>query len=290
MSEIYINNNGEVKANNGPTLHAGNRGHLYGDGLFESLRVLNGKPLNVASHIDRMMEGAKVLKIRVPSYYTASFFEEKIQELLDLSQIKQGGRVRISLDRAIGGTYKPESNEANYFIEVYPMEHNAFTLNYKGFEVDLFMDMRKQNDILANFKTKNSLVYVMASISAQEKQLDDLLILNPKGEILEGSSSNLFVVSNGVLYTPGLEEGCLAGVMRMKIINLALSNGIKVYECNIMPQNLLAADEIFLTNAVKGITWIGGYRTKRYFNNMSKKLTDLLNKSVAELQENTEEN
>jgi branched-chain amino acid aminotransferase len=87
------------------------------------------------------------------------------------------------------------------------------------------------------------------------------------------------LVSNGVLYTPGLEEGCLAGIMRMQVINLALNNGIKVYECNILPQNLLAADEIFLTNSIRGINWVSGYRTKRYFNNMSRKIVALLNDS-----------
>ncbi len=117
----------------------------------------------------------------------------------------------------------------------------------------------------------------MASIKAQERQLDDLLISNDVGGILESSSSNLFVVSNGVLYTPGLEEGCLAGTMRMQIINLAIRNNIRVYESNILPQNLLVADEIFLTNAISGITWISGYRTKRYFNNTSKRLIHLLN-------------
>jgi branched-subunit amino acid aminotransferase/4-amino-4-deoxychorismate lyase len=98
-----------------------------------------------------------------------------------------------------------------------------------------------------------------------------------RGQILETSSCNLFIISNGVLYTPGLDEGCLAGTMRMQVINLALANGIKVYECAIMPQNLLAADEVFLTNAIRGINWVGGYRTKRYQNNISRKLVVLLN-------------
>jgi branched-chain amino acid aminotransferase len=82
-----------------------------------------------------------------------------------------------------------------------------------------------------------------------------------------------------VLYTPGLEEGCIAGTMRMQIINLAIENKIKVYECAILPQHLLSADEIFITNAIRGINWIGGYRTKRYFNNMSRKLVVLLNEN-----------
>jgi len=93
----------------------------------------------------------------------------------------------------------------------------------------------------------------MAAINATERKLDDVLITNDKGGILESSSCNVFVVSNGVLYTPGLDEGCLAGTMRMQVINLAIKNNIKVYECNILPQNLLAADEIFFTNALHSV-------------------------------------
>ena len=280
MALLYINNNGEVLKNEGATLSSANRGHLYGDGLFESIRVKNGKPLNLDAHFMRMIEGAIALKMRVPKFYTTDFFREKIQELLEASSIDKGGRVRISIDRASGGNYTPESNETTYFIEVYPVNNNEYKLNSKGWEIDLYSTMRKHKSPISNFKTKNALLYVMCGIEAREKNLDDLLITDPKGGILEGSSSNLFVVSNGVLYTPGLEEGCVGGVMRMSVINTALENGMKVYESAIMPQNLLAADEVFLTNAIKGIIWVGGYRTKRYKNDTSTKLIELLNKTL----------
>ena len=273
----YVNNNGEVLSNESYVIRAGNRAHLYGDGIFESIRIINGKPINLANHINRMMEGAKKLKMRVPSYYDLVFWEDKINELIDKSGIFFGGKCRLSLDRAIGGTYLPESNEVEYFIEVQALDSYGFVLNKKGKEVDIFTEYKKQNDSLANYKTKNGLVYVLAAISAKEKGLDDYLITNTTNGIIEATSSNLFVVSNGVLYTPGLEEGCLAGTMRMQVINLALKSGIKVYECNILPQNLLVADEIFLTNAITGLTWVSGYRTKRYFNNVTRKLVDLLN-------------
>lgn len=275
---LYVNNNGEILSNDGPTIKAGNRGYLYGDGVFESIRILNGKPINMENHVKRMLEGAKMIKMRPPSYFDVDFFTKNITELLEKSGIREGGRCRIHLDRSAGGTYKPESNEVEYYVEVYPIENNHFELNTKGFEVDLFMDIKKPKTSLSNFKTKNGLVYVIASITAKEKGLDDYLIQNNTGGILESTSSNMFVVSNGVLYTPGLEEGCLAGTMRMQIINLAIENGIKVYECNILPQNLLVADEIFLTNAINGIQWVQGYRTKRYFNTVSKKLIELLNR------------
>lgn len=273
----YVNNNGEVLSSENYSIYSGNRAHLYGDGIFESVRIINGRPINMLNHFNRMMEGAKKLKMRVPSYYDLPFFDEKVNELIKKSGITHGGKCRISIDRSMGGTYLPESNEVEYFIEVMPLDHYGFVLNKKGKEIDIFADYRKQNDSLANYKTKNGLIYVLAALAAKEKGLDDYLITNTSNGIIEATSSNLFVVSNGVLYTPGLEEGCLAGTMRMQIINLALKNGIKVYECNILPQNLLVADEIFLTNAISGLSWVSGYRTKRYFNNVARKLVDLLN-------------
>lgn len=277
MKELYVNNNGAILPNKGATIAAGNRSYLYGDGLFESVRIMNGKPINLENHYNRLVQGAKAIKMRFPAFFTVQFFEDKIIELLNVSEIKEGGKCRISLDRALGGTYIPETNEISYFIEVYPYEANYFELNSKGFEIDIYQEQKKQNNFLANFKTKNGLLYVMTAIAAKEKNLDDMLLTNEKGVIIESSNSNLFIVSNGVLYTPGLEDGCLAGTMRMQVINLAIQHGIKVYECSIMPQNLLAADEIFFTNAIRGIVWVGGYRTKRYYNSLGRKLQSFLN-------------
>ncbi len=274
---LYVNNNGTILPSDAPTIHPGNRGHLYGDGVFESIRLMDGRPLNIQNHITRMIEGARVLKMNIPSFYTAGFFEEKILELIDKSSINGGGRCRLSLDRKTGGAYLPESNDCTFYIEVYPYLVSHYELNAKGLEIDIYRDIKLQKNFLSNFKTKTGIPYVMASISANEQGLDDLLLTNDKGNILESGSYNVFIVSNGVLYTPSLDEGCIAGTMRMQIINLALLNNIKIYECNILPQNLLSADEVFLTNAIRGINWVGGYRTKRYQNNMSRRLVVLLN-------------
>ena len=274
---LYVNNNGTILPSDAPTIHPGNRGHLYGDGVFESIRLMDGRPLNIQNHITRMIEGARVLKMNIPSFYTAGFFEEKILELIDKSSINGGGRCRLSLDRKTGGAYLPESNDCTFYIEVYPYLVSHYELNAKGLEIDIYRDIKLQKNFLSNFKTKTGIPYVMASISANEQGLDDLLLTNDKGNILESGSYNVFIVSNGILYTPSLDEGCIAGTMRMQIINLALLNNIKIYECNILPQNLLSADEVFLTNAIRGINWVGGYRTKRYQNNMSRRLVVLLN-------------
>ncbi len=275
--ELFVNNNGKVLSQTSMVIEAGNRGYTYGDGLFESMRIMNGKVLNLENHYHRLVEGSKVLKMRLPAFFSSEFFKKQIDELISLSKISEGGRVRLSIDRLGGGTFLPDSNEVSYFIEVYPIEQNIFGLNAKGLEIDLYQDMKKSKNILSNYKTKNSLIYVLAAISGKEKGLDDMLILNDNNQILESSHSNIFMVSNGVLYTPSLSDGCLAGTMRMQVINLAIKNGLKVYESSIVPSNLLVADEVFLTNAVRGLTWVGGYRTKRYFNTIARKVVTFLN-------------
>jgi branched-chain amino acid aminotransferase len=273
----YVNNNGTLLPADAPTILPGNRAHLYGDGVFESIRIINGRPLNLENHILRLLAGARAIHMRPSASYTTDFFEAKILELCAQSGINEGGRCRLSLDRISGGAYLPDANEATYYIEVSPYEVNHFELNARGLELDIYQEMKLQKNLLSNFKTKMGLPYVMAALYAKSKGLDDVFLTDYRGQILESSSCNFFIISNGVLYTPSLEEGCLAGTMRMQVINLALANGIKVYESSILPQHLLAADEIFLTNAIRGINWVGGYRTKRYQNNISRKLVVLLN-------------
>jgi len=277
MAELFINNNGAILPADKPTIQTGSRAFMYGDGLFESIRIIGGIPINLANHFRRLEDGAKAIHLRLPVYFTLDFLKSKIEELIQKSGITEGGKCRVSVDRMNGGTYFPETNEINYFIEVVPYTSNFFELNNKGLEIDIYQPLKKQNNFLANYKTKNGLMYIMAAIMAKEKGLDDYLITNEKSVILESSNSNLFIVSNGVLYTPSLEDGCIAGTMRMQIINLAIKHGIRVYECSILPQNLLSADEIFFTNAIRGIVWVGGYRTKRYQNTIARKMQAYLN-------------
>jgi branched-subunit amino acid aminotransferase/4-amino-4-deoxychorismate lyase len=277
MNDLFVNNNGVLINAQTYALKAGNRGHLYGDGLFESIRIINGELLNFTNHYNRLIDGMRVLKMKCQPSFTEEFLKGQIVQLLDQNNITEGGKIRLSVDRKQGGTFLPKTNEVDFFIEASPLPHNEFILNEAGYSVDLYDDIKKPITILSNFKTKNCLLYVMSKLTAKEKGVDDLLIQNDQMGIIEGSSANIFVISNGVLYTPGLDLGCLGGTMRMQIINLAIANNIKVYECNITPQNLLVADEVLLTNAIQGVTWVGAFRTKRYFNTVANQLVNLLN-------------
>jgi branched-chain amino acid aminotransferase len=156
----------------------------------------------------------------------------------------------------------------------------VYQLNDHGLSVDLYPEIRKAVNMLSVHKTLGCQIYVMASLWCMERGLDDCLLQNDRGNIIESSAGNIFIVSNGVLYTPSLSDGCLGGIMRMQVINLALENGIKVYECSLNPQNLLAADELFFTNASRGLQWVGSYRTKRYTHRLAQALVDMLVKKV----------
>ncbi len=275
----YVNNNGVLIPADSYSLKAGNRAYLYGDGLFESIRVVNGYAINLENHIKRLLDGMEALRMNIPANYQTDFFETEIKSLIEQNNIPEGGHVRMSVDRRPGGRFLPLTNDVDFFIEAYSLTNNKFVLNEEGYKIGQYEDIKKTINELSAFKTKNALIYIMAKLRAQEKGLDDLLIQNDKMGIIEGGSSNLFVVSNGVLYTPSLDLGCLGGTMRMQIINLALSMEIKVYECNIVPQNLLVADEVFLTNAISGLIWVATYRTKEYTHEMSDRLTLNLNET-----------
>lgn len=279
--EQYINHNGIILASSSSAVMLSNRSFRYGDGLFESIRLANHRPQFLKEHIQRLHNGMKILKMQPHPLLNEQFMEASILELAQKNNTGAGGRIRLTIYRNDGGFYTPDSNDVSYFIEIDRMEEPNYTLNTKGFTIDLYSEFKKQQHVLSNIKSANSLLYVMASINKKQLGLDECLLLNDKHYIIEGISSSIFAVKNGVLYTPPVTDGCVDGVMRKKIIEIAQANRIAVYEISIMQNVLLGADELFLTNAVNGIRWIVAYKQKRYFNNTSKKLTDKLNELIS---------
>jgi len=273
--------NGEFFPEDQPILSVSNRSFRYGDGLFESIRVVNGHVYNFEGHYRRLLEGMEAFNFEVPSNYSVEFFLNQINSLVQRNGIKEGGRIKLSIYRkGVESSYLSEVNDPGFIIEARPYFSNYFTLNPEGIEIDLFNEIPKIVNNYSIYKSSNAFFYVNASIEAKKRGLKDLLLVNSRGGIIESTNSNLFIVSNGVLYTPPLSEGCVGGTMRMKIINLALENGVKVYECTISPQHILSCDEIILTNAIQGIKWVSSYRTKRYFHKIADKLISFLNEDL----------
>jgi branched-subunit amino acid aminotransferase/4-amino-4-deoxychorismate lyase len=275
----YVFYRGEYVLRNQAVIQVDDRAHRFADGFFESIRIINGKAQFLENHFARVDATIKALKIQ-PSDFSFDVLTQHINGLLQRNEVFEGGRMRITFFRKAKGFYLPKGNDLDYFIEVEALPNNLFELNETGKIIDIYTEVKKDPNKYAGFKTLNAQLYVMASIFAEEKNWDDALIQNTKQAIIESTNSNLFLVSNGVLYTPSLTDGCIGGTMRMQIINLAVQSKLKVYECTMTPQTLLSADEVFLTNAIKGIEWVASYRTKPYQNGFSKKLLELLNNSV----------
>lgn len=278
MSKQYINYNGTIVPSDQQIFSVSNRSFRYGDGLFESMRYLNGELKFAELHIDRIQKGMNLLKFDKSSLIDTWFLREKTEELVRRNKLGADARFRLTVFRDADGLYSPVSNNFAYVLESQKLEEYSYVYNKKGLIIDVYDEVPKSLNILSNLKTCNAMVYVMAGIFKNRNGLDEVLILNQNGFLCESMSSNLFIVYDRKLYTPALNEGCIGGVMRHVVIRMAKENGLELIEAQINPNILNEADEVFLTNAAKGIQWVMGYNNKRYFNKVSRFLSEKLNK------------
>ncbi|MFM9006464.1 MAG: aminotransferase class IV, partial [Flavobacteriales bacterium] len=210
----YVYHKGEFLSDTATHIARDNRAFRFADGFFESMRIVNGRALFLENHFARAMDTAAALKIKPAEGFSIEQLRSEIDELLKRNNISEGGRMRITFYRKSTGFYLPKQDEMTYFIEAEALPDNEFVLNSTGRMVDIFQDFKKELNKLSVFKTLNCQLYVQAAIHARDKGLDEALIQNNKLSIIESNSSNLFIVANGVLYTPTLEDGCVAGTMR----------------------------------------------------------------------------
>ena len=147
-NKLYINFNGFLYEEDEPIFTIKNRGFRYGDALFESIRVINGKPCFLEDHFIRLKKGMEVLKMRRGSI-SFNDIKAQIEKLIEKNQIKKGGRVRLSVFRAAEGLYAPENESKMYVIEAKPFHENEYLLNEKGLNVDIYNEMRRYRDQLS---------------------------------------------------------------------------------------------------------------------------------------------
>ena len=152
-----------------------------------------------------------------------------------------------------------------------------YQLNQKGLVLGIYDEIRKPKNMLAEIKSANALLFVLAGIHKNKYHFDDCLLLNEQGNIIEATSSNVFLVKGNQLFTPPLEDACLPGIMRSLLLSIAEEAEIEVKQLSISIADLEVADEVFLTNAVSGIRWVLGYGPKRYFNQKAKFLIQKIN-------------
>lgn len=260
-----------------------NRGFLYGDSVFETIKIVNNRILFWEDHYLRLMSSLRIIRIEIPVFYTPEFFENQIIKTFSKLSNNFCGRVRLSLFRQGSGLYTPESMNPSFIIHCSVNENTLFVSKYEIYKVDLFKDYYLNDNLLSNLKTNNKIINVLAGVYAKENNLNNCVLLNNKKNVVEFLNGNLFLIKDNTIKTPPLSSGCLRGVMRKKIIDyIKFFDKLSLKEIDISPFELLSADEIWVTNSIKGIIPVTDYRKKSLSNTIAAEFVNFLNKKIFE--------
>lgn len=275
-----INFNGNIVSESVSDLTQ-NRGFLYGDAVFETVKVVNNSVLFLEDHYFRLMSSMRVVRMEIPMNFTMEYFEGQILNLVKTKTNSNVFRARITVYRNEGGYYLPQTNAVSFIIHAVELESSIYSIEKQVYEVDIYKDFYITKQLLSSIKMTNKIINVTGSIYANENDLDNCLLLNDSKNIVEALQANIFMLIGDTLTTPPISEGCLNGVMRKQIIALAKKiPNITVIEEPISPFDLQKADELFLTNVIKGIQPITKYRKKEFKVALSKDLVLKLNEIV----------
>ena len=268
----YINLNGQITIIADAIIPVDNGAFRYGYGLYETLLVQNGTIRFKEYHWDRLFAGLKQLYFDIPPLMTPRWLEEEVLCLVKKNQAEKLCRVRLQMFAGPGGLYSAENNQPGFIIECLPLDNEIIKINENGLIVGIATDLSKSMDSLSNLKSCNALLYAMGARQARANKWNDALITNTEGNVIESMLANIFWIKKNILYTPPLSDGCVAGVMRRHIIE---SIGT-VKEKSLSVDELLNADEVFLTNAIKKIRWVATIQDKSYGNEQIKVIYNLI--------------
>ena len=257
-----------------------NRGFLYGDAVFETLKIVNNKILFWEDHYFRLMSSMRIIRLDIPETYTPEFLKENIIKIHQKKSLTGNSRVRITVFRYSSGKYRPESNTSSFIISSEEVRESNYILNNGDYKVDLFKDFYLDNQLISSIKSNNKIINVVASIYSNENGLKNCILLNKDKMVVEFINSNIFTINQGKIYTPKLSSGCLNGVMRKNLINILKLNSFEVFEEDISTFDLTKSDEIFGTNIIQGLFSVTNYRNKYYSNSISLKILNLLNNHI----------
>jgi branched-chain amino acid aminotransferase len=219
--------------------------------------------------------------MEIPMHFTMEFLEQEILNEVSSQGYQNSARSRITIYRKNGGYYLPHTNDIEYEISVSNIEKQLYEIEKTNYEVDIYKDFYVSKQLLSTIKSTNKILNVTGSIYANENGLDNCLVLNEEKNVVEALNGNLFMLKDGVLTTPPITDGCLNGIMRKQIITLAKTiETIEILEKSISPFDLQKADELFITNVIKGIQPITKYRKKEYGVTISNTLILRLNTKI----------
>ena len=263
-----VNYNGDLVAFDDVKITPNNRAYKYGDSVFETIKIINGKLVFWEDHYFRLMASMRMLRMRIPMNFTLEFLEEEILKIVS-TKSENNLRVRLCITRKDGGFYTPTTNAIDYLIDSSEIKF----ITKDKYTLDLFKDFYVYSGYLSTIKTNNKLINTLASIFAKENELDNCILLNERKGIVEATNASLFLIKGTLIKTPLLSEGCLKGIAREKVINIIKSSSdYDIEEAVISPFEIQKADELFITNSIIGIQPVTNYRKKVFSTDISKKL------------------
>ncbi|WP_456376415.1 aminotransferase class IV [Lutibacter sp.] len=256
-----INLNGVLISKSTAILNSDNRAFKFGDALFETLKVKNLKVHFLEDHYFRLMASMRMLRMEIPMRFTLEFFNNEIVKTVTQNNLKNA-RVRFTVYRQDGGLYNPLTNNIDYLVEA-----SLLNIAHKEkYTIDLFKDYYVYSGLLSSIKTTNKICNVLASIYASENNFDNCILVNEKKQIVEAINGNIFLVKGNLITTPPINEGCIKGIARKKLLEvISKMEKYTLQEIAISPFELQKADEVFITNVIVGVQPVSSYK-KRIFN------------------------
>lgn len=274
-----INLNGNILPAEDAMIGIHNRGLAYGDSVFETIRVINGKIMFWEDHYFRLMASMRIMRMEIPNSFSPEFLEIEILSLLQENDLTNtSARVKFVVFRKEGGFYTPSTLDVEYFISAKRLEDSFYLLKSEPYEIELFKDHYVAGGLLSTIKSNNRAINVLGSIFAKENEYDNCLLLNENKAIVEALNGNIFLVKDNVVRTPPLHDGALNGIIRKQVISIVKTMpDLKIEESTVSPFELQKADEIFITNVIVGIQPVTRYRKKEFNIEVSKEILSKLN-------------
>ncbi len=239
--------NGELVPKDKAMVSVFDRGFLYGDGVFETLRIYNGIPFMLDEHMERLIAGLKTLRFqKLPAG-----IKVHASRVIEANKISNGIlRIAVTRGELTSGIDPSACKEPTVVIttrEGIPYKDEEYSSGFRAIVAKIRKD---QNSPLCRIKSANFLTHILAKGEAADASVDEALILNYEGFLTEATVSNLFLLKGNTLLTPSVESGILPGVTRRVVIEIAGKMGLEVKQRKIRYDELYSADEAFLTNSL----------------------------------------
>jgi branched-chain amino acid aminotransferase len=274
----YICINGDFRKSSEPCLSSSNRVIRYGDVLHEHIHACATEAQFLDFHLQRLADSMQLLQMEVPISMSEPVLRKLITQLLNKNRIFGGAHIILTVFRVSGYNRVPEKHNTSFIIESIPLAVAQYVLNEKGLTVGISKQYTKSFGPLSVLHDHCALLYMLAGMESHKDRIDAYILLNESGYMVETHNSNIFFVSGDSVFTPGVQQGCIPGIMQRVVSDLVVELGMRMNESSrLTPAVLDDAEEVFCTNAVEGIRWVGAYRDRRYYKGLARKLTEKLN-------------